>query len=272
MVASMSQAHSEALRRAWEQARTANPAVALKLEDFLEFMADRTALDADLGLEAFHLEDLFLACASLKGDRAALEELEARLRQVRPAVRAVDTSEAFADEVLQRVREACLLGTGAARPKLAAYAGRGPLLAWLRVSAVGCALNLRRERRPEVADEGLLSGIPADAEDPVLRALKARYQTDFKAAFEAAVGQLEPRDRTLLRMRFVDGLTLQEMGGIYRVTHVTAMRWLEQCRSKLMTQTRASLVARLGLSPSEADSLLKELQSGLELSLDGLLR
>src|SRR5215510_5887513 len=126
---------------AWTAGRAAHPAVDVPLDRFAAHVAAAGADDA--GLDR-HGADLYLACACAAGDARALARFDEHvLAPAAAAVRSIDASPAFLDEVRQRVRAALLVPDGApAAAKLTAYAGRGPLRAWVGVTAVRTALMM----------------------------------------------------------------------------------------------------------------------------------
>src|SRR5262249_6913258 len=91
--------------------------------------------------------DLYLAAACLAGDKAALDRFESDvLAAARGAIQSIDASTAFVDEAVQKLRANLLVGDGGA-PRLALYAGRGPLRAWVGVAAARTALMMRRSQK-----------------------------------------------------------------------------------------------------------------------------
>jgi RNA polymerase sigma-70 factor (ECF subfamily) len=99
------------------------------------------------------------------------------------------------------------------RPRIAGYTGRGSLGGWIKVVAV--RQNLRRSPPQAVPpDPGGESGALAD-EDPELEFLRQQYGNVFAAAFEAAVAELTPRERNLLRYSVVDGLSIEQIAAIH---------------------------------------------------------
>src|SRR5262249_564583 len=133
-----------------------------------------------------------------------------------------------------------------AGPRLGLYAGRGPLRAWVGVAAARTALMLRRsqQRTREVsADEDDWAGALAtiSTNNPELELLKRQYAAAFGVALRDAVGGLEPRQRTVLRMSFVDGLSIDEIGAVYAVHRATAARWIQRACDTLFEKTRALL-------------------------------
>src|SRR5262249_25966575 len=128
---------------------------------------------------------------------------------------------------------------------IASYAGRGGLAPWLRAAAVRTAIDIMRTRREIAADPGTLGEL--DATDPLLASLKQRYHDEFKAAFSRAAAQLTDRERTLLKYRFLDDLSIDEIGTLYRVHRATVARWIAAIRESLFEATRAGIMASLSI-------------------------
>lgn len=214
--------------------------------------------------------DLALACACLAGDALALATLDAKvINGIDKAVAGVDANPAFIDEVRQAVREKLLVGTA---PRLAEYSGHGSLLAWARTVAVRLALNLKREVVREVADDEVLSAMPFTGRDLELDYVRAQHREDFVAALVEALKALDQRQRNLLRLSYVDRLSIDQLGAMYGAHRATAARWLTDARNELLTGTRTRLAERLRLTQSDLSSLLEALRSNLEISLGPLLR
>ena len=220
-------------------------------------------------LEQVRGPELYLACACLEGDPAALAAFEHQfIAGVDKAVMGVDANASFIDEVRQRVRERLLVGSS---PKLKEYSGLGSLQAWTRTVALRLALNHKRDGAREVQDDGMLDAIPFAGRDLELDYVRKQHRQDFAAAFRDALVALEARSRNVLRLSYVDRLTIDQIGTMYGTHRATAARWLNAAREELMEQTRARLAERLKLNQSELNSLLGALQSNLEISINRLL-
>jgi len=133
---------SEGAQR-WPSAKIADEVFARFLGDLLAG-DDRDPIES---LRELHLSDLYLACGCLLGQAGAIRTFDqAFLRGIDASVRVVGSTEHI-DEVRQLLRERLLFGAGTKRPKLASYAGRGPLVSWLAVAAQRAALSLRRQQK-----------------------------------------------------------------------------------------------------------------------------
>ena len=86
------------------------------------------------------------------------------------------------------------------------------------------------------------------------------------------MANLAVRERALLRYSVVDGLTLDEIGAIYRAHKSSVSRWLSRARARLWQETRAALQTRLAIDEVDLESIVRLLRSGLDLSLERLLQ
>ncbi|MBL8950990.1 MAG: sigma-70 family RNA polymerase sigma factor [Myxococcaceae bacterium] len=219
----------------------------------------------DTGLDTADVNttDLRLAWECQQQDPAALAELDRRVRAVCAGLskkKGLEVSDL--DELCQRVRERVLVGGPKAR--IAAYKGKGALVKWLQAVAASVAIDASREvkaRREDDGEDELLE-LKATGDSAEARLLQARDKRAFSAAFKTALGELPPRDRTVMRMRFVDQANLDDIAKTYGVHRTSVMRWLESSQERVMRRTRELLGASLKLSTGELDSLLR----GLELS------
>ncbi len=214
------------------------------------------------------LEGLCLAQAALHDDPAALTHLnEVLLPRVKAALLRRATP-AEVDEALQQLRIRMLVARDGQPARLQAFSGRGPLVAYLRIAAANLMLNERRPGRMAVSLDG---STMADTFDIAQRLVKSDQQAAFKAVFRDAVQVLSARERSLLRMSLIDGLSIDEIAPMYQVHRATVARWLEAARERLAAVTRSRLAQALKLEPDAVDSLLASVQNGFDLSLSQAL-
>jgi RNA polymerase sigma-70 factor (ECF subfamily) len=259
----------EALAGCMARARAAWATLSLDETAFAAYLGARlNTVDAE-ALAGCHVEDLYLACACLQGNRTGLGLFESQvLARTDPVIRRYQRDAAFVDEVRQTLRKKLFMPP----PRLAEYSGQGPLVAWVRAAAARTALNaLRPEARRALLDTDELDALPYLGPDPDLAILRGRHQTAFRAAFQAALASLPTRERAALKLNALDGVSLEKIGLIYGVDKSSVSRWLNRAQQTLLTQTRAHLQQDLGLPTGEVDSLMHALQSQLATSLSHLL-
>lgn len=224
-------------------------------------------------LAAVHVGDLFVAFGSRRGDVATLARFEREyVAALDGAIARIDRSEGFVDEVKQRVRLKLLVADDGEPARLAHYTGRGALQAWLRVVAVREALSLLRTQRrgAVVADDELLALEAADS-GPETSLLKQRWRAEFVAAFQGALGEIEPAERNLLRLHYLHGLSIDELGKLLGIHRSSAARRIVRTRESLLAATRRSLLLRVSVGRQEFDQLMALVASRLDLSIERFL-
>jgi RNA polymerase sigma-70 factor (ECF subfamily) len=172
--------------------------------------------------------------------------------RIEPSLNRFQAGPDFTSEVQQELR--CRL-LAPPDPRIATYAGTEPLLAWVRISAVRLALNLKRtvQRRSEdlIVDELLKDTQHEHVE-------RARYIEILGKAVHQAFAELTVQERNLLRLHYADGLSLQQLAKLEQVHRATIARWLTDARRRIFALVEAEI---RGL-----------VNSYLEASLSGLFR
>jgi RNA polymerase sigma-70 factor (ECF subfamily) len=172
-----------------------------------------------------------------------------------------------ADELAGALVEKMLVG---ASRTLGQYQGRGSLEGWIAVCATRMAVRRAVQTKHHVELDDVFE-LGADGVEPELQHLKNVHRADVSAAFREALEALGVRERNLLRQHYLDGLTLNELGALYGVHRLTALRWLDAARLTLLQHATDRLSSRLGLQRLEANSLIRALRSQLDVSLTVLL-
>jgi RNA polymerase sigma-70 factor (ECF subfamily) len=217
-------------------------------------------------------QDLAWARALAAGERDALERYERELvPMIDHQLRRRDLADDEIAEVQQVIRTRLLVGDGDG-PAITAYEGRGSLRSWVLVSALREAVRTRHRgvREPTLDDETLID--LADRDLPATSPEKERYRGAFREAFRGALAALSARDRVLLRMHAIDGLSIDQIGALQGVHRATAARWIESARESVSRGVRREIMKQLGMDPFEADELLRWVQSRIDITLSILAR
>jgi RNA polymerase sigma-70 factor, ECF subfamily len=257
-----------------DQGRRAWPGIATDAEAFVAQLG-RTlpaeATVADLG--NLRAGDVYLACACAAGDERAIETFEAHFfREVDVAAARMHAPAGLADEAKQQLRR-ILFVREEPRPAAAGeFGGRGDLRGWVRVAAVRELLRLLgvSKREVGVGDEAVFDLLSPPG-DPELAYLRDLYRVEVSAGLRAAFAGISPRDRALLRYQVVEGLSIDRIGALYGVHRATAARWLERARAGILERTRAELRRRLGIAEDEVDSILRLVESRVDVTLERVL-
>jgi RNA polymerase sigma-70 factor, ECF subfamily len=224
------------------------------------------------GADIAHAAELVLAWALGRGHPQAVQRFDRELiAEIDGAARKVDRSSGFVDEVRQLARIRLLVGDGDAPPRITTYGARGPLRGWVAVAALRIALNLKRDAR-RTAPHDVLTDVIDREPDPELRHLRTLYRAELREALEAALRALTDRARTVLRLRFVDGLELAQLGRLYGVHESTASRWVAAAIDTVSSDARRRLIDKLALSASSLDSVARMVASNLDVSISRLLQ
>lgn len=251
--------------------RAAWPGVEVDAIDFVSYLADRVPAGIDReALGGMAAADLYLACACLRGDPGALAAFDGVLTaSVGSALRRLRATPSEVSELEQILRVKLLTGDPEGdRARLGDYGGRGDLRGWLRVTSVRLAISgLREQRRGDARRDELALAMPAATSDPEMDFLRAEHRQEFKAAFEEALEGLPGRERTLLRLSFLDELNIDQIGAAFRVHRATAARWLAAARQRLLEDTRRALMQRLDADGPEVDSIIRGLDSQMHVSI-----
>jgi RNA polymerase sigma-70 factor (ECF subfamily) len=259
----------ESVVRAIAVARAAWPGVALDDAVFHSALARGLDGRGELAIDDLHTRDLYLAQACAAGDEQALAQFDRQLLGLVPQFLSRHPARGRSDEVRQLLRERLLVSGDGAPPRIAGYSGRGALADWLRVAALRVASNLVRADRPtRELDDDIAAAALTDA--PELRVLEARYQRAFRAAFRAAFAALSPVERTLLRLHFVDGITVRKLVPLVGGSPATAGRRLLAAQRRLGEAVLAELSASMATPVGELASIVRTLLSRLEVSLTAL--
>jgi RNA polymerase sigma-70 factor (ECF subfamily) len=240
-------------------------------ERFASELARRLGENREAAVAGLH-EDIYLVIAASDGDPAAAKACdELASREVDFAASRLRATPTQTDDVRSELRR-LLFTSEAERPAaLATFTGRGDLRGYLRVMAArALARRMQRDRRETEFDSGMQELLDP-ALDPEVAMLRDRYRDAVEAAFTAALAELSPRARAVLRYHLVDGWTIDQLGARYATHRSTASRWLAAARAELRAGIRSRLAAQLVISESQVDSIVALVTSRIEVSLDRLL-
>jgi len=260
------------LRGIVDRAQRAWPDLAVDPARLVSHLAAVVADDGAANLAETYAEDLALGLACVDQVPGALTQLD---RMSGPAVDAavarIDRSPELRDEVRQTLWQRLFVGTLEQTPRILSYAGRGPLAGWVAVAAQRIALDLRRAAtRVAAADPGVDQLLPAD-DHPEVDYLRMRYKAEFEAAVRDALAALPDRDRLLLRLTTVSGLSHEQIANIYKVNQSTVTRWIARARAEVLEATERSVCGKLGVQRDEFMSLAGLLVSRIDLSISRVL-
>jgi RNA polymerase sigma-70 factor (ECF subfamily) len=267
------------LVRICERAEATFPTLRMDRAAFVRWLgareAGRTLVAPSAELDADAVAELWLCAALAAGVRGAAEAFEARyLAPLPAALGRLRLSASELDELTQIVRTKLLVHDtkDGGEPLVAKYAGKGRLAGFVKVTATREAISrFRSQRATEAFDEEAMF-LPASGTDPGLSAVKREARTAFRESLVAALGALEPRDRNLLRLHLLGGVTLERLATMHGKDRATIVRWLRDARARVLDGTKRELGRRLAAPADEVESLIGLATSNLDVTLERLLR
>ena len=245
-------------------------------EEFVSYLAERLNPTPSLieALNNLNVEDLYLACTCLQGFAPAILELEQILQKTARQVGASkDLSMDGCSDLLQKTREFLLVSTdGKSSPRLAQYAGRGSLGGWVRVVLAREKVRFAKTRRKQAdLSTALDEAIFAEQGDPELAALRGENLAIFRGAIRVVIEKLSEEEKLLLRHWILDSMTMEQIARVFGITRKTASRWIHKLRRRMLMLIKFELTRSLKLRQSELNSLIRDVESKVDVSLSGLL-
>jgi RNA polymerase sigma-70 factor len=250
---------------AFERCQQRYPTVQLSFELFQarveEILSQEIPLhDERSRLAAFakiHHEDLFLALACSHDDRVAWEHfVDDYVPILRHCAAQVCGNTSEGEDLAQEII-AKILGE---KRRLAGYNGRGSLAAWLRVAASHAAIDrFRRTSRQVSLEELQEGGMQIASLDPGKKdeedSLDSRWGPVISKVADEKMSRLPARDRLLLGLYYLNGVSLKTIGRQFGMHEATASRWLDRLRREIRNQVERELRKKHGLRASEIQSL-----------------
>lgn len=244
-------------------------------EVYLAYLGERIDLSGDrvAAVRKAKTSDLYLTCACAAGDAAAVEAFDtAYLGGIEGSLERMKLPSSALEEAKQVVRHTLFVGQEGRAPKISEYRGTGELKTWVRAAAVRASFRVMRNPKGQAdVDAAVLSGVPASG-DVELEYLKRTYGPGFGSGLEEAFQELSAAERNLLRHHFVHGLTIDDLSSLYKVHRATAARRLVAARQRLAERTREVLAVRFGVRKSEVSSLVRLIESQLDVTLGSILK
>ncbi len=259
----------------WAQAQESWPSLTLSQESYLALLgAVLEKVDApDKILRSLVSSDIYIVCACLEdlpGAHAAFESQY--LSPLRGQLFKMGLDEQQIEDLVQTTRIKLFVAQHGAPAKIHDYVGRGRLGGLLQVMVTRAAIDLVRKSARENADEDLLQALPTDDSNPEMAALRAQCTREFRSGFESALKSLGAKERTLLRLRYIDKLGVDEVSVLYKVHRTSCSRWYSTIREDLLQSTRANLQERLAVSGQRFESLVGMVETQFDYSMERLLQ
>jgi RNA polymerase sigma-70 factor (ECF subfamily) len=220
-------------------------------------------------VQSLNVKDIYLAVACEGGDAIALRYFETEhVPALRGVLLRLGLSQSVADETLQVLRDDLFVARPGKRLGIAGYSGRGALRGWLRAVAGRTGLRIRPDPKRNVSLTDSFAG--AGVDDLELDYLKRTYAPAFQESFREALEALPQKTRLLLKQRFRHQLSIGDLGALHGVHEATISRWVTTARAELVSATREGMMRRLRVGRADVSSILRLIESKLDITLSSL--
>jgi RNA polymerase sigma-70 factor, ECF subfamily len=223
-------------------------------------------------LDSLHADELCLVAACEQGDETAWAEL---LRVYGPVVQSVARSLAKSEDGAQEIADSVwaeLYGlrknAGSMAGKLAYYSGQGSLGGWLRAVVSQMAVDgfRRGSRLVQLDGDEMNNGhmIQRANENPESELAVKEISTEVESALSQVLMELVAEDRLLLKLYYVDGITLREAGLVLGFHEATASRRLSRTLKEMKQRLEEHFLRKNGWSRNEVGRFMSEAVGQLE--------
>jgi RNA polymerase sigma-70 factor (ECF subfamily) len=252
-------------QRAYPKLRVGEEAFARRLSRFAGAATGRW-------LDTLAAEDFYLACACAEGVRGAAAAFEvAYAKVIRKAVSRLAETRAEREDAEQRVLQHLLVSGRGGDPAIARYSGNVALARWTSVVAIRTAISLKRS---ETAERKLREKAGAEAlgVSPEHLYMREELRREVEPAVAQALRRLADRDRLILRLYLVAGMSLAAIGQALGVSQQAISKRLTKAREGLLADVRANVAKRLKISEDEFSSILRFVASQLDVNVSRAFR
>lgn len=218
--------------------------------------------------EGLHKTDLYLSMACARQNHSAWERfLKLYGDYIQAIARFMAQTRDMAIELASNLPGHLFLPDRSGRSRIASYDGQTMLATWLRVIITRQAINERKAssheslgEMPDIVDEMGLQRIESGVRT-------AKYAAMVEQSFAAAGAALSTRERLLIRWKYKEGLSADEIAELLDVHPSTICRQFKQVYKKLAQESAKLLASQYRLSAAAVEECLKEAREGPGYSL-----
>ena len=102
--------------------------------------------------------------------------------------------------------------------------------------------------------------------------MAARYEAVVREALRVALLSLDRRQRIIVRLHLVQGVTLTQIGKMLKVNQSTVSRALAGAVEAIQKEIRRQLRESEGMNESEMQSVVRDVRNRINLNLSRMLR
>jgi RNA polymerase sigma-70 factor len=224
--------------------------------------------DPAVTLNKLHVGDLYLAQGCELGIPAALSAFASTyLSTVDLYLEHFKNAAVCSDDVRRELEDTLLFGRRTPPGRIGQYRGNGPLKNFVATAARNAALTMLRTRGRHMVNDfdDLASQVSAPFEGTESIAA-ARDEGVVRDAVRSALLGLDRRQRTIVRLHLVRGVTFTKIARMLKVHQSTVSRSFDAALHTLYRAIRRELHELHGMSESEMQSIIHDVRGRLELT------
>jgi len=134
---------------------------------------------------------------------------------------------------------------------------------------VAIALTRSETAEQRLRDKTTAEALGASPEDLLM---SAELRRAVEPAVVEALGRLDKRDRLILRLYLVGGMSTPAIGASLGLSHQAVSKRIAATREELLERIRGTVAGRLKISEEEFSSLMRVVISKLDVNVAPLLR
>ena len=224
--------------------------------------------DPAVTLSKLHVGDLYLAHGCELGIPAALSAFASTyLSTIDLYLEHFRNSAVRSEEVRRELEDTLLFGRRTPPGRIGQYRGNGPLRNFVATAARNLAISMLRSReRHMVSDFDNLAAQLGSASEGTDSMATARDEGVVRDALRSALLGLDRRQRTIVRLHLVRGVTFTKIARMLKVNQSTVSRTFDAALHTLYRAIRRELRELHGMSESEMQSIIHDVRGRLELT------
>ena len=228
-----------------------------------------------------HWQELYLTTACALGDAAAWDFFHSLFKGtvMKTALRcASNTSEGneMADSFLSDLFLPSQPGPTEGEKKIGQYSGIGSLEGWIKVVISRQSIDRIRSQKRQVSIDDLpveptSTGLSDRADSIILEQDQQRALRMVSAGLNEALRRLDPQQKMVLQLYYLQKVTLKEIGALLKVHESTVSRTLDRLKTQLLASVSDHLQKNFKVKKAEVRHLIGLARSHIELDLKQIL-
>ena len=246
-----------------------------------QLQEDEFELAATQFLDGLKWEALFLTTACASGDEVAWRIFHSRYSAlVHKTARYCSENYSQAQDLSESLMSELFLPmsteSGAQTSKISQYDGIGSLEGWIKVVLSRLAIDQIRRSQRQVSLNDLEADLSSSRVGRRENAAGAdldlpRASRMFLISLDHAMEQLNSQEKLILRMYFLNNISLREIGTVLRVHESTVSRTLDRIKKQLRKSVERYLREHFRLRSAEVPQLIETVHLEVDVDLKGML-